>query len=191
MSHIANLVQESVHDLFATGASRSRFKRWKDSVDPGVATVLGGYAFGEIVWKKQLGRPNTIKLSDGFSIEAWRDDMVLVGDIGAAAHWQPLHTPYQPSWWDGQEDAEHWRVSFMVPDMKAGASVDGLTGHSTYTHIVLHFQRGVSWLADGGPFRYAPVGLRVFDPPHVVFVKPQTFVYFSFEVVLTRALVFP
>lgn len=191
MPHIDDLVRESVHDLFTNGASRGPFNRWRDSVNPGIATALSEYAFGEIFWKKHLGRPSTLKLSDGFTMEAWRDDVVLVGDIGASARWQPLRVPYQPSLWDGQDDDEHWRVSFMVPGLKAGASVDGLAEHSIYTHIVPHFQRAVSWTTDGGRFRLVPVGLRALDPPQVAFVKPQSLVHLIFEVVLTRAVVLP
>jgi hypothetical protein len=145
MPDFDTLARESVGTLFSDVVSADRFRKWRVGVVEGVANTLSQYAFGEIFWKKSLGRPNTTKLSEAVTVEAWRDEMVLVGDIGGAAHWQPIHVPYHPSWWDGKDDGEYWRVSYMVPNLTVGLSADGLAEHSTYTYIVPQLKRGIPW----------------------------------------------
>ncbi len=110
--------------------------------------------------------------------------MVLVGDIGGTARCKPIKVPYYPSWWDGKNDAEYWRVSFMVPNLASGLSNDGDPDHSTYTHIVPQLKDDIAWAIPGGRFGIGHVGLRSVEPPKVSFVKTEEWAHFSFEVVL-------
>ncbi len=177
--------------LFSDVVSVDRFMKWKVDVVRGVDNTLSQYAFGEIFWKKALGRPNASRLSEGFTVEAWRTEMVLVGDVGGAAHWQPVRVPYLPSWWDGKDDGAYWRVVYMVPNLPVGESSDGLPEHSTYTHILPHLRHDIGWEIPGGRFGIGSAGLRGLVPPEVVFVKKEAPVHFSFEVVLRSLFISP
>jgi hypothetical protein len=186
-----DLVRESANRLIGGVVSADRFRKWRANLDHGVASTLNRYAFGEIFWRKGLGRPNTVHLSDGFVIDAWHEQMVLVGSIGGPAHWQPLRVPYTPSWWDGKDDDEHWRVTYMIPDLLRGETADGLTEHFEHTHIAPRLKREVPWTIPGGRFGIGHAGLRTLAPPAVVFVKKEASAHFSFEVVLGSLFVSP
>ena len=133
-----------------------------------------------------LGRPTTASLSTAFTVEAWRDEARLVGDVGGAAHWQVLPVPSAPSWWDGKDDPEHWRVPYMIPNMAPGKAVDGI--HNEYTHIVPHLVPGVRWDSDGKGV-HMRIGFRTLHPHGAVFVKEAGASYFSFEVVVEPLMV--
>ena len=177
--------------LFSDVVSANRFKKWKAEIVRNTGTNLFQYAFGQIFWKKSLGRPNTATLSEGLEVEAWRVEMHLVGDVGGAAQWKPIRVPCSPSWWDGKDDGKYWRVPYMVPNLTEGASNDGLPEHSTYTHIVPHLKQSTAWTIPGGRFGIGSAGLRAFEPPGVAFIKNKGPVYFAFEVVLRSLFVSP
>ena len=185
------LAIESVGTLFSDVVSADRFTKWRVGIVAGVAETLSQYAFGEIFWKKSLGRPDTTKLSEAVTVEAWRDEKVLIGDIGGAAQWKTIRSPYYPSWWDGKDDGEYWRVSYMVPNLTEGLSVDGLSEHSTYTYIVPHMKLDIPWKIPGGRFGIGNLGLRALEPPRVAFVKTKKSVHFSFEVALKSLFASP
>ena len=173
MPDFDDLARKAVGTLFSDVVSADRFKKWRVGLVPGVADTLSQYAYGEIFWKKSLGRPNTTKLSETVTVEAWRDEKLLVGDIGGAAHWITIRVPYYPSWWDGKDDGKYWRVSYMVPNLTVGLSVDGLTEHSTYTYIVPKLKLDIPWKIPGGRFGIGNTGLRTLEPPGVAFVKTE------------------
>ena len=185
MTNIDRVAPNALKTLFSDVVSAERFRNWKAS-DAGVAGMLSTYTMGEIYWRKAIGRPHTASLSEGFVIEAWRDEMILVGQVGGAAHWQPVKSPYFPSWWDGKDDGEYWRVPFMIPNLKDGRSSDG--AHDEYTHIEPHFRENVWWRVPGGRFGIGSAGHRAFEPDKAVFVKLAGAVHLCFEVV-TQALV--
>lgn len=191
MPDFDDLARKAVGTLFSDVVSADRFKKWRVGVVPGVADMLSQYAYGEIFWKKSLGRPNTSKLSEAATVDAWRDEKVLVGDIGGAARWKTIRVPYFPSWWDGKDDGKYWRVSYMVPNMTVGLSVDGLTEHSTYTYIVPQLKLDIPWKIPDGRFGIGNTGLRTLEPPSVAFVKTKNAVHFSFEVVRISLFVSP
>ena len=109
MPDFDDLALESVGTLFSDVVSVDRFKNWSAGVAGRVADIVSQYAFGEIFWKKSLGRPDTTKLSDAVTVEAWREEEILVGNIGGAARWETIRALYYPSWWDGKDDGEYWR----------------------------------------------------------------------------------
>jgi len=189
MPHFDDLARFST--LFSDVVSPNRFKKWKAEIVRDVGHNLSRYAFGEIFWKKSLGRPNTATLSEGFAVEAWRDEMHLVGDVGGSGRWELLRVPCFPSWWDGKDDGKYWRVPYMVPNLTEGASNDGLPEHSTYTYIVPHLKPGTAWAIPGGRFGIGSAGLRAVEPPRVAFIKKKGPVYFPFEVVLKSLFVSP
>jgi len=188
MSKFHDAAKDSLQSLFSHPVSAERFKSWRTDLVPDIGRLLSGYGLGEIFWKKSLGRPKTASLSQAFTVEAWRDEEILVGDVGGAAHWQLLRVPYAASWWDGKDDAEHWRVPYMIPSMAPGEATDGV--HNEYTHIVPHMVPGVRWDGDGAVV-HARIGFRAFHPQSAVFVKGPATSHFSFEVVLEPLLVSP
>ena len=115
MPDFDDLALESVGTLFSDVVSADRFKKWRVGVVPGVADTLSQYGFGEIFWKRSLGRPNTTKLSEAVTVKAWRDEKFLVGAIGGAAHWETIRAFDYPSWWDGKDDGEYWRFPRWCP----------------------------------------------------------------------------
>lgn len=191
MHNFPDAARESLNGLISGVLSTDRFAKWKASVSPDVARVLNSYVFGEIFWRKTLGRPTSAKLADAFEIETWRDQIVLVGDIGGSAHWLPLHVPYFSSLWDGKDDDEYWRVSFMVPNVPSAAPHDGHLEDAEHTYITPQFNRQVAWKIPGGRYGIGNSGLRIFEPPGVAFVKTQAPAHFSFEVVLRSILLSP
>ena len=191
MPDFDDLVRKSVGTLFSDVVSGDRFRKWRVGVVASIADTLSQYAFGEILWKKSLGRPNTTKLSEAVTVEAWRDEKLLVGDIGGAAQWKTVRVPYFPSWWDGKDDGKYWRVSYMVPNVTVGLSVDGMTEHSTNTYIVPQLKLDIPWTIPAARFGIGNVGLRTLEPPRVAFVKTKKAVRFSFDVVLKSLFVSP
>lgn len=189
MPHFDDLAR--LNTLFSGVVSVDRFKKWKAEIVRDAGTNLGRYAFGQIFWKKSLGRPNNATLSEGLAVEAWRVEMHLVGDVGGAPHWQPLRVPCSPSWWDGKDDSKYWHVPYMVPNLTEGASTDGLPEHSTYTYIVPRLNPGTAWTIPGGRFGIGSAGLRAFKPHGVAFIKKKGPVYFPFEIVLRSLSVGP
>ena len=135
-------------------------------------TVLGA-----ISWPKAIGRPDTPRLADGFSILILGTDVVGTGPGGPVFH--PV-VPLTPRVWDGDGGADHWRVEFAASGLN---SVEGLTKQAlilgaidvakraeierlaTYK-VRLHLS-GVAWTA-AKPLAIAPV--RV-DPQEIDFLK--------------------
>ena len=191
MPDIYDLARVSVGTLFSDVVSADRFKKWRAGVVVSVADKLSQYAFGEIFWRKSLGRPNTTKLSEAITIEAWQDEEAH----DRPDHWTPFRGPRYPAWWDGKDDGEYWRVSYMVPNLAEGLSVglpnDTEPPHIAYTHIVPQLKLDVPWQIPGSRFGIGNTGLRTLEPPGVAFVKPKTSVHFSFEVVLKSLFVSP
>lgn len=136
-------------------------------------TVLGA-----ISWSKAIGRPDTPRLADGFSILMLGTDVVGTGPGGPVFH--PV-VPLTPKVRDGEGGADNWRVEFSLNGLK---SVEGLTKQAlilgaidpakkdeidrlaTYT-VKIHLNSGVNWTA-AKPLAIAPV--RV-DPQELSFLK--------------------
>lgn len=182
MEHL-DIARESMGVLISDAMTKDKFVKWRNDLAESAGRILGRYAFGEIFWRKSLGRPTSARLSDAFTIEAWRDDPQLVGHIGGAAEWIPLRFPYSPSLWDGKDDGEYWRVAYSIANLANGETMDGNPEHFTHTHIVPHFAKGVAWDAPGGLQARLMVGMKTFEPSGVSFVKTDGPVHFSFEIV--------
>lgn len=178
-------IARDVSHLLSDTISADRFRDWRMT---DVAPVLGDYVFGEIFWKKSIGRPNFDKLSDGFTIDAWHDEMVLVGTPGGAAHWITLPAPHQASWWDAPPDEDFWRISFMVPGLARGKAVDGI--HHQHSHIVPKLVKKVSWTIPGGEYGIGAAGLKAIEPSGATFTGESGPLHLSFEVVLKSLFVF-
>jgi hypothetical protein len=191
MPDLYDLARESVATLFSDVVSADRFKKWRAGVKEGVADKLSQYAFGEIFWKKSLGHPNTMKLSEAVTVEAWSIEEKNVGPPDGAQIWKPFRSPHYPSWWDGKYNGEYWRVSYMVPNLTVGLSVDGNPEHYTKTYIAPQLKFDIPWNVPGGRFGRGNIGFRTLEPPYVVFVKKEESVHFSFEVVLKSLFISP
>jgi hypothetical protein len=80
-----------------------------------VPLLLGPTVWGTIQWRKSLGRPWGKSLGDVFWIEHTGTQVVLVGTPPGSAHEETAIVPLpEPSKWDGPEDDDYFRVSFMT-----------------------------------------------------------------------------
>lgn len=165
---------DSLGQLLDGVLSADRFKKWRASIVGGSAKILGRYAFGEIFWKKALGRPNTANLSDGFEIDAKHFEVFSNYAPGGVVYPVSFDLPYFASWWDGKDDDDHWRISFMVPNMIAGEP----------TQITPRLKTRIAWLVPGGRLGIRPGEFRTRNPHFAAFVKKEGPVYFQFEVIL-------
>lgn len=175
-----DIARESLGVLVSEAITKKRFSRWKTSLAAEAGQTLGKYCFGEIFWRKRMGKPTSAALSDAFSLECWREEIVLVGNIGGPARETPIRAPYFRSLWDGKDDEDHWRVLFMIPNLAQDT-----------TYLVPHFNRDVPWTGSNIPLGFELVGPKVFEPTGVVFEKDGSAAHFSFEVVRRPLLVSP
>jgi hypothetical protein len=91
---------------------------WRREFDE--SHLLAHTAMGQIRWKKSIGRPSG-PLASGFELLEEYCERTLVGDgFGGAAHWQVLPAPTIP-WpiaWDGPDDEEYHRVTYVSLNTK-------------------------------------------------------------------------
>jgi len=74
--------------------------------------VLADLVFGMIVWSKDLGRPETSSLSEGFSVHhQWEKIEIDSGPAGEVEH-RMLVSDSPPILRDGPDDETNYRVSF-------------------------------------------------------------------------------
>ena len=138
MPGLDSVARDSLKVLFSDIVSANRFRKWKASTEGG-AGLFSQYALGEIFWKKSIGRPKTVLLRDGFSIDASHEIWELV-PVGSAAAWERLLAPCAASWWDGKDDNDYWRVPFMIGKIPSGRTLDNDPLHFLYAHIVPSLQ---------------------------------------------------
>jgi hypothetical protein len=184
MLNVNDLALKSASVLFSSPITTDRFKSWATKNTPDIAGLVNSYAFGEIFWKKALGRPNTAKLSDGFVFDAWHDQQSLDLKTG---HWIHYGVPYVVMLSDGKDDEDYWRVVYMVPRLAMGNAADGLREHDEYTHFVPGLAKGIAWSTPGGVFA-SGFGFRTLSPHQAVFVKGDQAVHYNFEVILQPPL---
>ena len=91
--------------------------------------VFGGYAWGRIVWEKDVGVPLSPNMADAFvfthQFEEIHDEGV--GANGVADGKQVYKDAPTPRVWDGPHDDQHYRVSFMLygqPGYANGIGID-------------------------------------------------------------------
>jgi hypothetical protein len=180
------LVVESFKALFSDVVSHDRFEQWKEDYQQ-IAAVFDDYLFGEIFWRKAMGRPKTAKVSEGFLIQSWRNTKILAPKpSGLGTIW--IKIPHSPIWWDGKDDAEYWRVPYLISAIPFGHRKDLVFGDFDEATFVVPGFSDVPWEVPGGEFGIGHLGMRVFEPREAVFVKEKGSAHFSFEVV-SRILV--
>ena len=96
-----------------------------DFNDQRIAAWIGGFqersafltqkTLGAIVWSKQLGRPDSPALADGFVVAPTYDNKEAAqtpeGSLRTTG-WIPV--PDSPEVWDGPGDEAHYRVEFLA-----------------------------------------------------------------------------
>ena len=142
MSKYDDIATDGLRALLSDVVSADRFRHWK-TTDASGAGFFSEHAFGEIFWEKSIGRPSTVSLRDGFTIDASREEWVLVPVNGAAVTWKRLELPCAASWWDGKDDSDYWRVPFMIGKIPSGRTHDNRPEHFLHTHIVPSLNRSV------------------------------------------------
>src|SRR5690348_14728796 len=92
---------ETVHTSFAGALTPDKFG---EVAKTGV--LPEDFALGQIVWSKGLGRPDALRLSDGFAISAFQ---MKFADTDAE-HRKDLYLPrwFIPSLWDGAAQDDQW-----------------------------------------------------------------------------------
>ena len=177
---IEQRVLDSLRVLFSDVVTRARFQHWKEGHQQ-VSNLVEAYVFGEIFWRKSLGRPKTTRLSEAVSVHSWRTTKIINGTpAGLAAVWINVH--HYPTWWDGKDDGDYWRVPYLISDIPDGQRHDPVFGNFDETTFIIPEFEGVPWVA-GGDFEVANSGMRVFVPRDAVFVKESGATHVSFEIV--------
>jgi hypothetical protein len=111
---------KEIRNLFDGHLTKESYHVWtKSFVTADVYSVFSDVSFGTIEWLKDLGRPSTLTMAEGFKVEFW-----MYQDVG---YWTPegwrsvwLHTPMPVSTWDGQSDEKLFRVNYMVTGLAIG-----------------------------------------------------------------------
>jgi hypothetical protein len=175
------VAHEKLQSLVSVDVTKSRFRHWRTS-ERALADLFEQYAFGEIFWRKSLGRPHTPSLSEGFLIESTEEQWVQ--DFTKLKGVRQINAPKIPTWRDAPDNAEYWRISFMIPGLVDGRVKDGSL-NDNHTIVVPLLHKDVWWTAPGASSEPVPVltALRVFDPPYAVFVMGKGPIHLSFEVV--------
>lgn len=113
-------ITEEVKTLFDKGLTQASYDIWTRSfATADIYNVFSDVSFGTIEWRKELGRPSTSTLAEGFDVQFW-----MYQDVG---YWTPegyketwLHTPVPVSAWDGQSDETFYRVNYLVTGLAVG-----------------------------------------------------------------------
>ncbi len=103
---------ETLHTVLLSPITTERLVSWT-SGSVIRADILANTIWGTIRWRKTLGRPTVPVLASAFVIEhrSWQEELNIVNGVG---HWERITVPHgEPSKWDGPEDDEFYRVSFM------------------------------------------------------------------------------
>ncbi len=132
-----------VKALFEKGLTKQSYDLWtKSFANVDIYEVFADVAFGTIEWLRELGRPSTSTLAEGFEVQFW-----LYQDVG---YWTPegyrsiwLHTPVPVSTWDGQSDEKFYRVNYLVTGLAVGR---------TYLSSVTFAHGRARWPSPSGRF---------------------------------------
>jgi hypothetical protein len=101
---------KSLNDLLISPITSSTLQNWIDSLKSKL--VFKGTVFGSIRWSKQMPPLLTPKHADAFQIALSHTETFI--DYEGGAHLVTLIAPnLPPTKWDGPDDDEYYRVSFM------------------------------------------------------------------------------
>jgi len=174
-------VLDSLGVLYSDVVTTKRFKHWKEDHRP-IANMMDDCIFGEIFWRKAMGRPKTANLSSGVRVDSWRTTRILNGTpSGVTSIW--LNVPHSPSWWDGKDDGEYWRVNYLISHIPDGHRHDPVFGDFEETTFIVPQFENVPWDVPGGKLGIGNAGMRVFEPRDAAFVKTPGAAHVSFEIV--------
>lgn len=109
----------SLQGVLLQPISEKRFNDWIDDIrvrtGTDFSTLFANTVWGSIRWKKSIGRPLVPTLASAFVIEHIHWDTVMVGTPDGRIKAVDLVAPHkEPSKWDGPDDADYYRVSFMT-----------------------------------------------------------------------------
>jgi hypothetical protein len=108
----------SLNTLLARPLSGTVLDKWKGSAKN--LSVFKGTVFGSIRWLKTMDPLLTPKHADAFKIRLTHTETKLSYDYEGGAHWITLVAlDLPPSKWDGPDDDEYYRVSFVTSGLVA------------------------------------------------------------------------
>ena len=119
--------------LLAAPMTKDRLDHWVGELRVR-ADILADTVWGTIRWSKALGRPYSATLAGAFKIEHTHVQFVKEFVQGGARYIELTVPHAEPSKWDGPEDDEYFRVSFMA------SAAEG-----QQTRIRVNFANGVGW----------------------------------------------
>lgn len=133
---------------------------------------------GEIYWRKSMGRPKNLPLSDAFTITSWSDYVHSLDSAHPTQLVADITQPHIVKLWDGPSDDTFWRVSFhisgVIPGHVAGNPDIGILPYDNFTYIVPTFN-DVPWQGAEPTTAATPTSFaqpyRVFAPYEIQFVK--------------------
>jgi hypothetical protein len=109
----------SLQGVLRQPITEKRFNDWIDDIrvrtGTDFSTIFSNTIWGTIRWKKAIGRPLAPTLASAFVIEHIHWDTVMdVTPDGRVKYVDILAPHKEPSKWDGPDDADYYRVSFMT-----------------------------------------------------------------------------
>lgn len=113
-------IGKALENLFEERLTKESYKVWTNSfASIDVYNVFSNVSFGTIEWLRELGKPSTSTMAEGFDVQFW-----MYQEVG---YWTPegyrtiwLHTPVPVSTWDGQSDENFFRVNYLVTGLAVG-----------------------------------------------------------------------
>lgn len=184
----SEITLDDLQVLISDVLNADRFRDWVKEHDG--ARQLADYVFGEIYWHKSIGKPNTDTLAKAFLITSWRTIRIIVGTPDGLKS-EDVTLPHVPTWHDGKDDGEYWRVNYVITGVPFGHRKDPIFGnYDEITFIEPTFVNGITWSVPGGQFSIHAVGPRRIYPPSVAFVKEGGPVHISFQVTRQNLLTF-
>jgi len=164
---------ESLGSVLGRSLSRESLGSWAEGSDFR-RKILADTLWGSIYWRRSMGRPLTPKLSIAFVIEhvSWQSKLEYTD--GGYRFIDLLSPHSEPSKWDGPDDDDYHRVTFMT---------QATQGHN---QIRVGFAPGVGW-QHGIQLPVTKLGYRDIAPPWRDFEKGEIgYVLEPFEVVIRR-----
>jgi hypothetical protein len=161
-------LQHAVTEFLTAGLSAKRFTDLK--VGGSDHAFFRNAVFGEIIWRKSIGRPATPQLHVAFTASA--DSPFVATDFDSPTGKTPpgLVTPYFPVLWDAPEEAQQWRVNVMIPNIDFDAVL----------RIRITLNDNVAWKKPDGT--NARPWLLALDPPNLAFAKGMRPAHFTVNV---------
>jgi hypothetical protein len=145
----------SIRDELGVIFDDARFEDWVSGAAER-RIIFADKIIGSISWSKELGRPQTGALSDGFVVEHWwwnpEVELGPTGEPSKPKGWTLLEPPFV---WDGPEDETRYQVGLFD-------DVGGLIDEKIVARLAEHPWEGGGLFS--GPRRVEPSEIAIGQP---------------------------